>query len=428
MREAAVMETRKSDDRRPRLAVVFSPLVLVLQLVEAGAGAREIIWLIDREIADVDDSMRLLKRLGTVVDVTGQSDEQAAEVLAPYEPDGIIAFSEPQLMRAALIGAQLGLPVQSAETVTRLTNKGAQREALLAAGLPIPGFRAVAADADATVRSEVCATVRYPVVVKPQAGVGSRGTYHVEDADELARMLELEQQERTGDLLVEEMLRDSWPREQEPYADFVSVESIVARGRLSHMAVTGRSTLAEPYRETGHFIPSNMPPDVCAEVIEVAGRAVRAMGSDIGIFHTEIKITPDGLYVIEVNGRIGGSIPEIFGFATENKFSILDVAARVALGEAVRIDELVPCPRVGYSLWAPPPVGATRLTRLDNLDAVRRVPGVQALFVNRQAGDALSWRAGWSSRLYTVYGVADDHEGMWRARREIKEIVVAEFA
>src|SRR5262249_36893747 len=169
-------------------------------------------------------------------------------------------------------------------------------------------------------------------------------------------MLELDRQEKTGDLIGEQMLRDGWPREQEPYADFVSVESVVAHGRLSHLAVTGRSTLAEPYRETGHFIPSNVSSDVRAEVVELAGRAVRAMGSDIGIFHTEIKITPEGLFVIEVNGRIGGSLPEIFGLATDQRFSILDVACRVALGEPVRIDELVPCSRVGYSLWQPPPV------------------------------------------------------------------------
>ena len=418
---------RDGEKRRPRLAILFGPLVLVLQVVEAGAGAREIIWLVDRTITKVDDSMRLLKRLGRVVDITGLDPQQAAEQVAPHEPDGILAFAEAQLMRAAQIGAELGLPVQSVETVTRLTNKVAQREALRAAGLPIPAFWQVPADADEALHAEICAAAAFPVVVKPSAGVGSRGTYRVDDAAELARMLELERQEQTGDLIVEQMLRDGWPREREPYADFVSVESIVAHGRLSHLAVTGRSTLAEPYRETGHFIPSNVSSDVRAEVVELAGRAVRAMGSDIGIFHTEIKITPDGLFVIEVNGRIGGSIPEIFGLATDQQFSILDVACRVALGEPVRIDELVPCSRVGYSLWQPPPVEATRLARLDNMAEVRRIPGVHAMFVNKQAGDPLSWKAGWSSRLFTVYGAADDHAGMWAARRRVKDTVIAEF-
>jgi len=67
------------------------------------------------------------------------------------------------------------------------------------------------------------------------------------------------------------------------------------------------------------------------------------------------------------------------------------------------------------------------LLRLDGLDEVRRVPGVDTLLVNRGPGDPLDWRDGYDSRLYSVYGRADDHEAMWAARRRIKDTVVAEF-
>lgn len=416
------------DDRRPRLAVVFNPQVLVLQLVEAAAGARSFIWLVDRATADVDASSRLLRRMGTVLDITGLDVAQAAEQLASHAPDGIIAFDEVELMRAAAIGGCLGLPVQSTQTVTRLTNKLAQRQALQAAGLPTPGFWAVPAGADAATRESVCRDVRYPAVVKPQSGAGSRGTYRVADAAELARALDHEQQEGAVDLLVEQMLRDWWPRAERPYADFVSVESIVAHGEPSHLAVTGRGALDEPYRETGDFIPSNLPPDVTGEIMRVAGRAIEAIGARTGVFHTEVKVTPDGPYVIEVNGRVGGSIPEIFALATDRAHSFLDITCRVALGEALQFDAPVPCARVGYSIFQPPPLGATRIVRLDHLDEVRRVPGVDTLLINRQAGDPVDWREGYDSRLYSVYGAADDHEAMWASRRRVKEIVTAEFA
>jgi biotin carboxylase len=310
----------------------------------------------------------------------------------------------------------------------RLTNKLVQRQALHAAGLPSPGFWAVPVGSDAAARSEVCRAVRYPAIVKPQVGDGSRGVYRVADADALSRTLEQERGDRAVDLIVEELLCDSWPREQHPYADFVSVESIVACGQLSHLAVTGRTALVEPFRETGDFIPSNLPVDVTDEIMDVAGRAVRAMGADTGVFHTEVKMTPQGPYVIEVNGRVGGSIPEILALATDGAFSFLDIACRVALGHEMTFDAPVPCHRVGYSIFEPPPLGATHVTRLDHLDEVGRIPGVEALLVNRQVGDTVDWRDGYDGRLYSIYGVADDHAGMWATRRRVRQTVAVEYA
>jgi biotin carboxylase len=422
------MVTRQRTGLRPRLAVVFSPQVLVLQLVEAARGVREIIWLVDRSTSDVDGSLRLLERMGRVVDITGLSIEESADLLAVHEPDGIVAFAESELMRSALIGGCLGLPVQSPGTVMRLTNKLAQRQALRAAGLPSPRFWAVPVGSDAAACSELCRVVCYPAIVKPQVGEGSRGVYRVADAAALSQMLEQQRGDRAVDLIVEELLCDGWSREQHPYADLVSVESIVACGQLSHIAVTGRTALVEPFRETGDFIPSNLPVDLTDEIMDVAGQAVRVMGADTGVFHTEVKVTPQGPYVIEVNGRVGGSIPEILALATDHAFSFLDIVCRVALGHEMTFEAPVPCHRVGYSIFEPPPLGATHVTRLDHLDEVGRIPGVEALLVNRQAGDPVDWRDGYDGRLYSIYGVADDHAEMWAARRRVLQTVAVEFA
>ncbi|HEY7049816.1 MAG TPA: ATP-grasp domain-containing protein [Jatrophihabitantaceae bacterium] len=399
--------------------------MLLLQLIETSAGQRRFIWLVDRTTVEFEVWQRVLKRFGAVVDITGLSAAEAADQVAVHAPDGIIAFAEVELMRAASIGGHLGLAVQSEATVTRLTNKHAQRRALRAAGLPTPDFWAVPAGTGAAVQEAIRREVRYPAVVKPQSGAGSQGTDRVANAAELAQELE---QAGNVDLLVEQMLQDSWPRAERPYADFVSVESILAGGRLSHLAVTGRSRLADPYRETGDFIPSNLPRETTDEIVRVAGRAIEAVQADTGVFHTEVKVTPDGPCVIEVNGRVGGSIPEIFALATDGAWSFLDIACRVALGEALHFDGPVPCQRVGYSIFEPPPLGATRVLRLDGLDEVRRVPGVDTLLINRRPGDAVDSREGYDARLYSVYGAADDHDAMWAARRRIKEIVVAEFA
>jgi len=100
-------------------------------------------------------------------------------------------------------------------------------------------------------------------------------------------------------------------RAERAFADYVSVESLVAYGEISHLAVTGRFPLARPFRETGMFIPADLPQAQQAVVLEVATAALRALGVQTGCFHTEIKLTPSGPRVIEVNGRLGGGVPDM---------------------------------------------------------------------------------------------------------------------
>src|SRR5215475_5052196 len=166
------MPSQPRDDPRPRLAVVVDPQMLLLQLIETAAERRRFIWLVDRSTVEFGVWQRVLKRFGVVVDITGLSAAEAAEQVGAHAPDGIIAFAEDELMRAASIGGQLGLAVQSEDTVTQLTNKHAQRRALRAAGLPTPGFWAVPVGTDAAAQEALRREVRYPVVVKPQSGAG----------------------------------------------------------------------------------------------------------------------------------------------------------------------------------------------------------------------------------------------------------------
>ena len=81
------------------------------------------------------------------------------------------------------------------------------------------------------------------------------------------------------------------------------------------MAITGRFPLAPPFRETGFFIPATLGAEQKARVLDLAGQTLRALGVEHGAAHTEIKLTAEGLRVIEVNGRIGGGVPEMLQLA-----------------------------------------------------------------------------------------------------------------
>ncbi len=84
---------------------------------------------------------------------------------------------------------------------------------------------------------------------------------------------------------------------------------------MTHLAITGRFPLAPPFRETGFFIPASIAPGQQAELLDLAGETLRALGLEVGAAHTEIKLTSEGPRVIEVNGRIGGGVPDMLRLA-----------------------------------------------------------------------------------------------------------------
>ena len=59
-------------------------------------------------------------------------------------------------------------------------------------------------------------------------------------------------------MLLEEYLPDGPPMPEGFEADYVSVETIVEAGRMTHLAITGRFPVAPPFRETGFFIPATL--------------------------------------------------------------------------------------------------------------------------------------------------------------------------
>jgi ATP-grasp domain len=407
----------------PGLAVPYREgAVSPLRVAEAARDTWRTLWLFDRTIGGSDAARTFLNRFGTVVDITGLAAADAAAKLAVYEPRGITAFADDDIMRMAQIAEVLALQYQSVESADRLTNKGAQRQALRAAGLPVPqvwpvSSRLAPREFDARFRD-----VRYPVIVKPQAGAGSRDTVRAGDAESLRAALD------AVDVpwIVEELIPDGWPRSERPIGDYVSVESVLSRGRTSHAAVTGKTPLVDPFRETGSFIPADLSSEMLSQVLDVASAAIAAMDASVGAFHTEIKLTPEGPRVIEVNGRFGGSVvPDVFMLACGQ--SAHRLVGRVALGADVYFPAPLPCPRVAYLWWWQAPVSARRLVRLDNLDLVRQLPGVEDVIRGVHVGAELDWRVGTQGALFTVVGTTPDHVAMIETIRAVEATVRVEY-
>jgi hypothetical protein len=225
-------------------------------------------------------------------------------------------------------------------------------------------------------------------------------------------------------LVLEELLTGDERVAGEDWGDYVSVESLACGDDVVHLGVTGKPPLAEPFRETGAFFPSTLPRDVADRAFAVTADALRAVGVRDGVCHTELKLTPSGPRVIEVNGRLGGYVDDVMSRSTG--LSPLRLALAAALGRAGAVERARPeC--VAYQLFALPPVGARSVADVRGVDAARRLPGVQRVEVMRGPGDAVDWREGTASAVAIVHGEAPDHAALLRVRRSLAELLVVDY-
>jgi biotin carboxylase len=297
----------------------------------------------------------------------------------------------------------------SPEVATRLTDKYAQRVALQRAGLPVPGFWRIPDEQQDSWR-ELEAAVKFPAVLKPRRGEGSRDTVRVSSFEQLHSMV-AEAHGAAGpqrpELVLEEYLPDRPQAAGKHFADYVSVESLVSDGQISHLAITGRFPPADPFRETGFFIPCALEADQCAAIAEVARAAVEAIGIDIGLLHTEVKLTPQGPRVIELNGRIGGGVPEMLADATG--VELLPLALRVALGESIAFASMPRCVQIGYLLYVQAPSSMSSVRAVEGLERLRTQPGVSEVTLNRGPGRSVDWRSGNHGHVFSVRGSVASH-------------------
>jgi len=412
-------------DRRERLLVVghgphsHPPF----QVAQAASGLCRLLWLIDESLPENAVTSRLLKKLGIVVDIAGMSTEEIASSLRAHSPDGVLALRDEDIVLLALVAADLGLDYHAPEVARRLVDKLLQREALRNAGLPTPLCWRVPTERDQAAVEAFAAAVKYPAVLKPRRASGSRYAMPVADAGDLARALALLPPEAGGEtgMLVEQYLPGLLKGPSGRFADFLSVESLVVAGEISHVALNGRFPLAEPFRETGTFIPAELSRAQQGAVLETATAALGAVGARTGAFHIEIKLTPDGPRVIEVNGRIGGGVPEMLFRASG--VSLFELAMHVALGEPVLVDGLIPCAKVGWRLMFQLPTSARRVVGVEGLDRLAGLAGVSSVFLNRLPGDSVDWRVGTGHYVYEVTGVSASHDDLLEVNRFLHEEV-----
>ncbi len=397
-----------------------------MQLTEAAAEVCEMLWMIDGSLPEMHQMTDLLNRFGPVVNIAGLNVDQILQELSPpYRPDGIVTYLDEGMTTFAQVAGALGLPFHSLATASALTDKSEQRRVLRDAGISVPAYSVLTAEQTMAELSAIGAQVGWPAVLKPRSAQGSRYTFLVNDDAQLAKYLGALGPKRP-DMILETYLTDDVLRIGEPFADYVSVESVVARGAISHLALTGRFPLAENFRETGFFIPAALNEHDQDAAMSLATSAIRALGVTTGCLHTEIKFTSDGPRVIEVNGRVGGGVPEMLGRAAG--VALIEMTLRLALGETIELDGPVATTCIGYRFFVQPPAVSATVAAISGVDVVGDFPGVDSITVHQGPGAVLDWKDGSRNHIMAVVGSVQNYDELRTVNDLLHDEVVVTYA
>jgi biotin carboxylase len=268
----------------------------------------------------------------------------AAARALPEPLAGVLAWDEARVLQTAKIATELGLPGITPEAAMRCRDKHLTRLALDEAGVPQARSLLVGSPEEAL---RAALQIGYPVVLKPRAMAASLGVVRVDTPAELrarfafARDTTLPGAWRYEQVLVEEYL--TGPE--------ISVDTAVHRGETLPMFVARKELGYPPYfEEVGHVVDASDPLLTDPQLRTIVQDTHDALGITDAMTHTELKLTPSGPRIIEVNGRLGGDLIPYLGLRATGVDPGL-AAAAVACGrrpELVTDRKLVAAVRFFY--------------------------------------------------------------------------------
>jgi biotin carboxylase len=312
---------------------------------------------------------------------------------------GILTVTDYQVPIVAEVARRLGLPGLSPEAARRCRDKLLMRRACVAAGVPVPRFHHVTTMPGALA---AVADTGLPCVVKPMTESASIGVTLCRTHDEVAAAYrsissvptDFRGQPRRPGALVEQYL----------LGVEVSVESVLVDGRRDVLGVTDKALGPHPYFvEIGDNFPSLLSAPLRDACVETALAALAAVGHDFGAAHVEVKVTDDGPYTVEVNGRMAGDeITQLIRAATG--VYLQREVVRLHAGEAPDLRRTRTRAAAARYLVAST---AGRLNAIDGLDLARRVPGIVEVELDARPGDPVAPATSNLDLLGHVLAVAD---------------------
>lgn len=322
--------------------------------------------------------------------------------------DGVVTICDYYIDTVAQVARALELPQAFSANVAMTRRKHLVREALEQAGLPNPTFR-IATSWDAT--RQAASEIGYPLILKPSDLASSAFVRLVHDEAELHEAFSA--LERFPKNFREQSREPLWLLEEYMSGDEVSVEACSFQGETTIIGITDKSVAGFPFFiEDGHMFPAQLEVGLGESVCALVKQALQAVGHDHGISHTEVKLTPKGPRIVEINPRPGGNyIAELIERVTGIDF--LSAQIDLSLGRRPNLQRKETGVTSAAIKFLVPPQGGF-VTAMKGLEALTGAPNVVRSTISQVAGTEIA--APVDNACYLGHVVAVDPDGQ-EARR-----------
>ncbi|GAA4064185.1 hypothetical protein GCM10022233_42980 [Streptomyces shaanxiensis] len=304
---------------------------------------------------------------------------------------GVVTFVEQSVPAAAAVAAELGLPSIDEKAAYLARDKYAMRSAFGRAGLVQPGFHLASTLEGAL---EGARKLKYPLVLKPLIGGGSKYVRRVNDDAELAEHFAPIQKgawtgfahdplhTRTREQYGEAILLEAYVPGSE-----ISVESLVVDGGTRVVAIHDKPLPMEGpfFEEVYYTTPTRLPAELVERITKAVDAAHSALGIGTGATHTEFRITADGEpYILETAARLGGG-PVYQSVLLSTGIDMVDALLDLATGREPQLDvPNSPTPTGFYLFFAE---RAGELVGVAGLNTIESDPRVGEIMLYGQPGD-----------------------------------------
>ena len=302
------------------------------------------------------------------------------------EPVGVISHcNDAGLVASAVVREAYGLPGPSLIQVNSVRDKEVQYELLQDAGLPIPTFTCTQGRENVL---EASARMRFPIIVKPSIGSGSRGVFLYPNRKSLEMGLIREDFSDRIRTIIQKRIQGT-EFTVEIFGDGLEVSTIAVFQKIKLRGTNQlvSETLFSVSRRTVLFSALSL----------LAEKAVATLGLKLGPFHVEIiKDYLGRFYLIEINGRGGGFGVQDLLVPAATGVNLTDLEVSFAIGK----DSNLPKPECFPAALSFLPSKAGTLVNVRGIGSVNKMAGLRCEIFHevgyegkpaREDGDRVGW-------------------------------------
>lgn len=242
--------------------------------------------------------------------------------------DGVISNSEPAMPVVAYVGNAVGVPANSIQTISYMSDKTKFREILGANDFRVPKHGSAKNVEQART---LALEIGFPLMMKPAASSGSRGVRKMESFDQFDTSFQTALDfSRTDEVILEEYIENHC-------ANVTGGDIFVLDGEVVFYGLMSciRDQKNAPLVPMGEMYPPVLTPSQEQEIKSELSRAVNVLGVRFGTVNVEIMLDSEGrVFFVELNPRNGGNmIPEELHLATG--FDIFGATVTAAMGDGL---------------------------------------------------------------------------------------------